>query len=83
MIRFIRRLFASAPPPETNTASLSGGQRSRGIKIENREPPEGVIKVHTVATISAIFRGDVARQEAEFSRSATGGAISFNPPRRK
>jgi hypothetical protein len=72
MIRFLRQIFAGAAPPDSNADALGVDHddplKRRGITIENRNrpPPPGVIAVESEAAISAIFRRDCMRQEAEF-----------------
>jgi len=57
---------------------------SRGGVIEEREPPvPGVTNVDTAATVSAIFKADCERQEAEsdramrFNNIGTRNGVSF------
>jgi hypothetical protein len=68
MLKFLRRIFANAPP-ESNAAALGGGEETRrSFRIENRdrEPRPDVTQVKGLGTIGGIFKSDVERQESEF-----------------
>ena len=69
MMKFLRRLFAGAPAPESNAASLGGrsnshrgevrdGLRLRGLHIENDGPPlPGVTRLS--GGLGGLFDGEV------------------------